>query len=80
MERMKVNTLNNEATTLFRKNLINSKAEFKQLGSAFIVDELVSSFHPDAFNGLWQGYDANIEIQDIEDYDQSVSMYVHQGS
>lgn len=77
MERMKVNTLNTEATNLFRNNLINSKAKFKQLGTAFVVDEAVSYFHPDVFNGLWQGVDANIELQDIGDFDRNVEMYVH---
>lgn len=79
MERMKVNTLDNEATNLFRNNLINSRAAFKQLGTAFVVDQNVSMLHPDAFDGLWQGFDANIELQDIEHYDQNVEMYIHRG-
>lgn len=75
---MKINTLNDEATKLFRANLIESQVAFKQLGTAFLIPEDTGTHNPSAFSGLWIGVDANIEIQEIcPVYDASQELYKH---
>lgn len=80
MELMKINTLSEAATQIFRRNLTNEGAPFKQLGSAFVIPKNVSYFHPNSFDGLWQGYEANIEIQDVEDGDISAFFDKNKGN
>lgn len=77
MECMKVNTLNENATHLFHQNLVNEQILFKQLGTAFIIPENTASFHPNSFNGLWIGHDANIELEELSAFDKSQELYVH---
>lgn len=78
MEIMKINTLNEDAKNRFRKNLTETQVEFKQLGTAFLIPEHTGTFYPKAFDGLWTGVDANIEIQKLNpDFDLHQELYVH---
>lgn len=69
MSIMKINTLNEEAQHIFHSNLVREGAAFAEFGSAFLVDSNLAMHHRNAFDGLWQGCDANIEIQELTDFD-----------
>lgn len=78
MDIMKINALNDDAANRFRNNLTETQVEFKQLGSAFLIPKGTGYIQPKAFDGLWIGADANIEIQPINpDFDLKQELYVH---
>lgn len=77
MELFKVNTLTEAATNLLRENLIEMAVDFKQLGTAFLMPEKTGWYKPDVFKGLWIGTDANMEIEEVNDFDRAQELYRH---
>lgn len=78
MEHLKINTLNNDATQLLRSNLINAQVAFKQLGSAFVLVDSIHLYYQNVFDGLWIGFNANMEIQEINNnFDLKEPIYIH---
>ncbi len=74
----KINTLNDNAETTLKNNLIESNIPFKQLGSAFLLPDDLFIYNLNALDGLWIGYQANIEIQEInKDFDLTQNLYCH---
>ena len=69
MSIMKIYTLNEEAQHIFHSNLVREGAAFAKFGTAFLVDSNLAMQYRNAFDGLWQGYNANIEMQELTDFD-----------
>lgn len=79
MEHLKVNTLNENATTLLRNNLIKKSVPFKQLGTAFVfVNDNLKLYYLNIFKGLWLGANANMKIENVNyEYDLKDPIYIH---
>lgn len=70
MDITKVNTLTADATNILRDNLTDENVKFKQFGSAFVFDQDKTRYNADVFDGLWVGFNANIELQEANDFDR----------